>query len=283
MSSTLTTNLGLRKPSHRDPETLETWDYVLNNNFDMIDAAFGIRSYTEQNYVTNSDALTASINKLDIKMFDVASLSPTASQKAALAGPSGYAPNGLNPYATVSYVGGLITPARKIIIPAEYAGGVLWDAGAIIAGGSLTSDFEIVGAFGYNFYKWLSTIGETYYAVVRWKAPELFTGWSVVANTALIIDMLTEAAAATSTVGVTIYKDGVMGTPSVKGPFFGTAFTWHAERHSGVPAQAPLLFYDATDPVLASIGAGDVLVIAIAMASNNKFVKIGDITLQYTG
>lgn len=282
MSSTLTSNLGLRKPSHRDPETLETWDYVLNNNFDIIDAAFGIRSYTEQNYVTNSDALTSSINKLDMALFDVATLAPTADQKAALVGPSGYAPTSLNPYATVNYVGGLITPARKIIIPAEYAGGVLWDAGGIIAGGSLTSDFEIVGAFGYNFYKWLSTIGETYYAVVRWKAPELFSAWSAVANTALIIDMLTEAAAATSTVGVTIYKDGVMGSPSAIGPFFGAGGLWYAERHSG-GAQAPLLFYDATNPVLASIGAGDVLVIAIAMTSNNKFVKIGDITLQYTG
>ena len=39
MSSTYTINLGLRKPLHRDPETLESWDQVINNNMDLIDAA----------------------------------------------------------------------------------------------------------------------------------------------------------------------------------------------------------------------------------------------------
>lgn len=35
MGSTYTPNLGFRKPEHRDPETYESWDEVLNSNFDI--------------------------------------------------------------------------------------------------------------------------------------------------------------------------------------------------------------------------------------------------------
>jgi hypothetical protein len=45
-----------------------------------------------------------------------------------------------------------------------------------------------------------------------------------------------------------------------------------------------LIDFDATDPVLASISAGDVLMITVAMSSqNSKYAKAGDITIQYNG
>jgi len=83
MSSTYTTNLGLRKPAHQDPDTYETWDQVLNNNFDTIDAVFGARSYTEKNYILNSDSHSQSLDKLDIALKDVSGV-------AGISGFSGY-------------------------------------------------------------------------------------------------------------------------------------------------------------------------------------------------
>jgi hypothetical protein len=288
MGSTYTTNLTLRKPDHRDVETLEAWSYVLNSNFDLIDAAYGLRSYTEQNYIVNADSHSSSLNKLDMKLFDVAQLTPTANEKAALVGPTGYAPSAGNPYATVSYVTALAPIARKLILAPEYAGSVLWNGGSSPTGGVLTTDYELVTTYGYNFYKWLSTaVGfEVYNVMVRWKVPETFTGFLATANKALIIDICTDEASTTNNkVGATIFKEGV-GTPS---PFVAIASTgpgaWCSER-TGTDATA--IHFDSGDTVLSSLGAGDVLVIQIEMSSKGSsgtdhFVKIGDITIQYTG
>jgi len=66
MSSTYTTNLGLQKPSNKDPDTYDFWDQPNNGNFNIIDAAFGNRAYTQQNYISNSDSHSQSLDKLDM-------------------------------------------------------------------------------------------------------------------------------------------------------------------------------------------------------------------------
>jgi hypothetical protein len=259
MGSTYTLNLNLRKPDHRDADTLEAWSYVLNNNFDLIDTAFGLRSYTEQNYISNSDALTASLNKLDMKLYDIEQ----------------------------AVIGGSSSIARKVIIPPEYAGAVLYDGGFTpSAGAKFISDFEITGAYGFNFYKWLSDAGafDTYYVVVRWRAPESFVGFNPTLNNALIIDLCTDDTGTDTYAGVTIFKDGFPGVTSSIGPLSSAiAGAWHSHR-----AGNGLLSYDATNPVLSTIVAGSTLVMMIGLSSQNssgtdKWVKIGDITIQYNG
>ena len=289
MASTYTSNLVLRKPENRDPETFDTWDQSVNGNMDLIDVAFGARSYTEQNYITNSDPHSLSLDKLDMKLKDVNDLTPTSDQKAALVGPSGYTPSGLNPYATVNWVALGAPIARKIILSPEYPGGVLWADGAVITAGSLTSDFEFYplpppgAGFGYNHYKWVSTaiFQETYYVVIRWRVPESFTGFRTTANKALIVDIATEDTGTNAQIDAAIFKDtgGVPIFSNLSLISSTVAGVWYSER-----AGNEKVYYDATDPVLASIGAGDVLVMQIAMNSqNNKRAKIGDITIQYVG
>jgi len=289
MGSTYTTNLNLRKPNHRDPDTLDSWDYVLNSDFDILDSTVGSRLYSEQNYIVNSEPLSNSLNKLDQSVYDISLLAPTSDQKNALLGPIGYLPNAGNPYATVNWVALGAPIARKIILSPEYPGGVLWADGAVITGGSLTSDFESYplpppgAGFGYNHYKWVSTavFQETYWVVVRWRAPESFTGFRTTANKALIVDIATEDTGANAQIDAAIFKDtGGVPTFSLVSLVSSTvAGVWYSERVGNEK-----VYYDATDPVLASIGAGDVLVMQIAMNSqNNKWAKIGDITIQYNG
>jgi len=259
MSSTYTTNLNLRKPEYRDEDTKEGWggdatsEGVLNINFNTIDTAVGSRLYTAENYITDGEPLSDSIDKLDIELKVVAD----------------------------SIVG--VIP-RKIILSPEYPGGVLWADGAVITAGSLTSDFEHYplpppgAGYGYNFYKWVSTaiFQETYWVVVRWRVPESFTGFRTTANKALIVDIATEDTGTNAQIDAAIFKDtgGVPVFSLVNLISSTVAGVWYSER-----AGNEKVYYDATDPVLASIGAGDVLVMQIAMNSqNNKWSKI-----QYNG
>jgi hypothetical protein len=209
-------------------------------------------------------------------------VAPTANEKAALVGPSGYAPNAGNPYVTLSYAAGGYPMARKTILAPEYAGGVLWNGGVPPVGGTLTTDFEFASGYGYNFYKWDSSAiaYETYNVVVRWKVPETFVRFNTTANKALILDLLTQDTGADSYVGVTIFRDDTLGITSSIAPIASTvANTWYSERQGD-----EVLAFDATDAVLASLVANDVLVIIIAMRSQNtQYVKIGDITIQYVG
>jgi hypothetical protein len=283
MSSTFTVNLSLRKPEHRDPETLESWDAVLNDDFDKIDAAFGLRSYTAQNYIANGDSHSQSLNKLDIQLYDVALSLPTANQKAALAGPAGYPPTASNPYATQDWVSIGAPIAKKEVLSPEYPGGVLYDGGVTPTGGTLISDFEFnVANYGFNFYKWISTAVafETYNVVVRWKVPETFVGFNTTLNKALILDISTEDTGTDSYVGITIQKDdALLVTSSISTISSTVGALWYSER-----AADELIAFDAADSVLASISAGDVLIITIAMSSqNSKYAKVGDITIQYNG
>ena len=299
MASTYTSNLVLRKPENRDPETFDTWDQSVNGNMDLIDAAFGARSYTVQNVIQNSDTHSQSLDKLDQAVGavpfpvgpsgDLQSRSPTVDQKAALIGPVSHLPSVTNPYATVNWVALGAPIARKIILSPEYPGGVLWADGAVITAGSLTSDFEFYplpppgAGFGYNFYKWVSTavFQETYYVVIRWRVPESFTGFRTTANKALIVDIATEDTGTNAQIDAAIFKDtgGVPIFSNLSLISSTVAGVWYSERVGNEK-----VFYDATDPVLASIGAGDVLVMQIAMNSqNNKWAKIGDITIQYNG
>jgi len=284
MASTFTTNLNLRKPEHRDPETFDSWSYVLNSDFDLIDAAFGNRTYTEQNYIANSDSHSQSINKLDMKLADVNVLTPSINEKSALVGPTGYSPNVGNPYATMSYVTGLAPIARKIILAPEYLGSVLWNGGAAPTLATLTTDFEFdASIFGYNFYQWVSTKAswETYWAVVRWKAPESFVGFNLAANQALILDCCYEDIGTDAAAGVVIYKDDMGGISSTApaAPLVTVGGIWYSERVGNEK-----IYFDATDMVLSTISAGDVLIIMVGMQSqNNKWVKVGDLTIQYTG
>lgn len=292
MASTYTSNLNLRKPENRDLETYNIWDQVVNGNMDLIDDVIGTRSYTEQNYVTNSDKITASplggsIDKLDMQLKDVSDLTPTQDQKDALVGPPGYAPNAANPYATVNYVTVANQILRKVILAPEFAGAVFWDGGSPTVGGSLVSDFDLFSTppYAFNYYRWMSTEAayESYYIVVRWRIPEGFNGFYSVPNEALAIDLRTFDTGADTYAMVWIFKDGNL-TMSPIGPISSpVADTWYASRSGNA-----VLYYDASDPILASFSAGDVLGIIIGMSSQNstgadRYVDIGDITIQYVG
>ena len=171
MSTGETTNLHLTKPA-RGAEK-QTWgEPVLNNNFDIIDDAIGDRTYTEGNYILDDEPLASSIDKLDVKLHEVATsgtVGPTGpsgpmgpsgpSGSDGATGPSGPSGSGATGATGPSGPAGGIAIARKIILAPEYAGAVLYDGGVVPTAGAMTSDFEFDGVgWGYNFYKWYSSV-----------------------------------------------------------------------------------------------------------------------------
>ena len=276
MGSTYTNNLGLRKPEHRDPETVESWDGVLNNNFDLIDLAFGLRQYTEQNYISNSDSHSDSINKLDMVAKDVSDLAPTADQKAALVGEG--VPNASNKYVTKSYA----RPEQTVVLFPEFLGCTFSEAPGGANVGNITTDSEVITDRRFNFYEWLSAeiILNNYDLVVQWKVPATFLNWTATPNKALIIDINTDSITpADSHVDVELQKDGVALLSTLSNKVSIVATAWNAERFGN-----EVVYFGGADPVLYSLTPGDVLNIRITLHSkNSNKVKVSAITLRFGG
>jgi hypothetical protein len=220
-----------------------------------------------------------------MKMYDIELLTPTSSQKAALPGPTGYPPSLTNPYVTLNYIAFGIPVVRKQILAPEYEGGVLWNGGVAPVSATLTTDYELGSdSFGYNFYKWVSTAGafETYFVVVRWRCPDTFVIFNQTPTAALRVDFATEdITGADSRARFTYGKDNALGVTSSTGWTYGNVSgTWYSDRVGNIFGMT----VGGLDPILATFAAGDVLLVKIEMQSrNNKYVKIGDITIQYTG
>lgn len=274
MGSTYTPNLGLRKPANKDTETYDAWEQVVNGNLDIIDLAFGNRAYTEQNYIANSDSHSQSLNKLDMKLKDLADVAPTSDQKAALAGEG--TPSGSNLYTTKSYV----RMARKRILFPEFPSAVFCLDGGGANVGTLLTNSEVSGNYIYNHYKWLSAEAtlQTYDISIQYRIPETFLSFN--AARALIVDICTEEAANTNNkMDVILSKDGTAGTSSSTGNFSTVAATWYSEREGN-----EIVVFTSGDAVLSTLSAGDTLNILIRMYSkSSKYVKIGAVTIQYEG
>ena len=293
MASTYTINLGFRKPEHRDPETVESWDAVINANWDLIDVAFGARSYTAKAqgapaYLANADSHSLSLNKLAEALTDVNGLVPTATQFAALAGPgAGYSPTGANPYATINYV----RISRKEVLSPEYHGAVFSPNPSGDNIGNMTSDSEKITVgpvkYRYNYYQWYSDEGtlQNYDIVMQWQVPSTFLGFNIVAGKALILDIRTDDPdPANCHVDIELHKDGTPDTdPSIYISKLLDKVTatdvWVGERQG--PA---VIAFSSTDPVLLACAApGSILNIRISMNSmDSHVVKVGAITIQGT-
>jgi hypothetical protein len=268
MSSTYTLYNLLRKPEHRDPETYESWDQVINDNLDIIDSVLGVRTYTEQNYISNSDTHSQSLDKLDMELLD------TNTDIANLI------INITNNYITKTD----IWLARKAVLFPEFDGATFTLAPGGANLGTLTTDKEDHSDFYYNHYKWISTevTLQSYDIVVQWRVPETFKNFNAAVDKALIVDIATSQAAVTNNkVDVILSKDSLVSATSTIINKFSTpvAANWYSEREGN-----ELIAFDATDPILSSLSAGDTLNVVIRMYSQNSGeVKIGAITIQYTG
>lgn len=286
MASTYTTNIGLQKPEHRDPDTYYNWDVVCNGNSDILDSYLGAKSYTEQNYISNSDALTLSLNKLDVQLKDVSDVAPTVDEKAALAGISGQTPSAANPYVTLNYLlGGPSEVDKKHVLFPEFAGGTFALTPGGLNTGTMITNSEVVSSAGlnyrFNYYQWESA--ETadlhkYDIVVQWKVPSTFDSWTTTGYKALIIDFKTQINdPGECYVDVELTKDGSNLTSPYTG--YSSGGVWFAEKLGNESIRV-----DRSDAILSTIVAGDTLNIRITLASrDNYYVRIGGITLQYVG
>jgi len=260
MGSTYTTNLHLRKPGHKDPDTRNQWggsidepgdEGVLNINFNIIDLAVGPRSYTEENYILNDEPLSESLDKLDVKLQEV----ETSVDATSLI---------------------------EVVLFPEYPGATFSQSPGGLNTGQFTTDSEMQSNNRFNFYEWLSeeTVLNNYDILVQWKVPSTFIQWTEVENKALVIDIKTDTdSTADNNIEIELQKDGV-DSYSPSGPFTSTVGgEWNSDRFDN-----ELVFFDQTDAVLASISAGDVLNIRITLSSKdgNK-ARVGPITLRYLG
>jgi hypothetical protein len=149
--------------------------------------------------------------------------------------------------------------------------------------GTLTTDKEDYGNYYYNHYKWISDqiTMQNYDIVIQWRVPETFLNLLATANKALIIDLSTQENTTTNNkVDVILSKDGsILTTSTLANKVSTVAGVWYSERVGN-----EVVKFDATDPILSGLVAGDTLNIVIRMYSkNSKTVKIGAITIQYTG
>jgi len=274
MSSSYTTNLGLRKPANKDPDTFDIWDQVMNGNMEILDLAFGSRAYTQQNYIANSDSHSQSLDKLDMKLKDLADVAPTTDQKAALAGEG--TPSGSNLFVTKSYV----RMARKRVLFPEFPSAVLAIAPGGANTGILSTGAEVSGNYIYNYYKWLSAEAafQSYDISVQWRVPETFLEFDV--GRALVVDICTEEASAVNNkIDVILSKDGVAGSSSIADQFSTVLGTWYSEREGN-----EIVVFTSADAILSTLVVGDTLNIAVRVYSkSSKYVKIGAITIQYEG
>lgn len=282
MASTYTINLGLRKPEHRDPETVESWDAVLNNNFDIIDLYLGNKAYTHQYFIANTDSHSESLDKLDIALNAAVILIPTSDQRDALIGPPGHTPNAGNPYATIDYV----RISRKEVLSPEYVNVVLAPTPGGSNTGNMTGNSEVVNSGGvdyrFNHYKWISSevTLQKYDLVLQWQVPATFLGFNATPGKALILDIRTDSALpADCYVSVELHKDGTpIGTISSITNRTTPADAWASERLINEQVG-----FDSGDVVLASLSPGSILNVRITMGSKNSHVvKVGALTIQGT-
>lgn len=276
MSSTYTTNMNLRKPEHRDPETLETWDAVINANMDIVDEAFGLRQYVEQNYIANADSHCQSLNKLDMGLKDVADLAPTANQKAALVGEG--TPSASNKFVTKSYA----RPEQKVVLFPEFAGATFAEASGGLNTGELITDSELQGNSRFNFYEWLSAevVLNNYDILVQWKVPATFLNWTTTANKALVIDLKTDSTdILLNKASIQLQKDGSAPTSTLSDKVGTVGGAWNAERLGN-----EVIYFDQSNAILSSLTAGDTLNIKITLNSKSSSkIRIGAISLRYIG
>jgi hypothetical protein len=260
MASTYTTNLGLRKPEHRDPETFELWHQVLNDNWDAVDDAFGDRHYTGQTYILNSDTHSESLDKIDIAL-------------AAMA----------------TTVGSLVIepvkiPRKEVFYP-EFSGASFSKPAGGNNTGTMITDSEtiLIGGLPYrfNFYQWYS--GETtlqgYDVILQFRLPDTFTTWNTTTGKAITVDIRTEGgAAANAHVDVEVSMDGsaLATTLSDKVTEDGN---WKAEKLG-----TELVGFSRTDPGIFAAVPGSVVNVRVTLNSkDNCSAKLGAITFRYTG
>ncbi len=278
MSSTYTTNLGLRKPSHADPDTYNSWDVVINTNMDYIDTAFGPRSYSgappNGHYILASDNHSLSLDKLDVALFAVAINTPTTNEKAALAGEG--VPSVANKYTTRDYV----RVNRKEVLFPEFGSSVLTPSPGGANTGLMITDAEVVANYRYNHFKWESSevALQNYDISLQWRVPETLLNWL---TDALMVDICTEDINILNCkVDVILSKDGAAATVSKVDKVSTVAATWYAERLNN----ELITFSDVDLGTTLALIAGDTLNITIRVYSkSDNYVKIGAVTIGYRG
>jgi len=232
-----------------------------------------ISHYTQENYVTNEESHSLSLDKLDIELEKDALLMPTQDQKNALIGEN--APTINNNYVTKDYV----RKARKKVFFPEEADSVLTPSPGGANSGNMTTASEVHGNYTYNNYKWLSSevTLQNYDISIQWKVPETFLGFRTVANKALIVDICTQENTNTNNYAeVIIKKDGVATTSSILDKYSAVATNWYSEREVN-----ELIGFTYTDSVLSSLVPGNILDITIRVYSkSNKYAKVGAVTIQ---
>jgi hypothetical protein len=282
-----TPNLSLNKPDHADPAYYDSWDAVINTNMDTIDTAFGPRSYTEKNYIANTDVITASLDKLDMKAKDIDDLTPTLDQKGALLGYSN-TPSSTNKYLTEKdvVISSIVTNKLRTILHPKYPGSlqVLTTASPLLAPGAngvLSNDADVQNNYIYGYYKWVNaTVSlESCDILVQWKVPLTFVEFE--GSYALRVDLCTEDADDTNCgLEVILNIDGESATsvfPSTAPTdlAFGDAGTWMSARES-----SEVVDFAASDAILDALVAGDTLNIILRLFSkSSKYVKVGAISL----
>jgi hypothetical protein len=285
---TLTPNLALEKLDYRDIDYPD-WGTVENKNMDILDLAYGTLIYTEENYITSSsppppatpitvvESQSESLDNLDIVLESVAILMPTGDQKGALICEGGV-PDATHKYVTKSYV----RMDRKRVLFPEEAGSVVTPSPGGANLGNMTTATETSGNYIYNYYKWLSSevTFQNYDISIQWRVPEPFLGFRTTAFKALIVDIATEMASDVNNyVDVIIQKDGIATTFSSTHNFSSVGTNWYSEREGN-----ELIGFDSTNPILASLVAGNTLDITIRVYSqNSKYAKVGAVTIQYIG
>ncbi len=235
--------------------------------------------YTDENYINNGEAHSLSLDELDIELEKDALLMPTVEQKAALLGEG--TPATGNKYATKNYV----RVARKRILFPEGVGSVLTPSSGGSNSGNMTTTKEAHGNYVYNYYKWLSTEAtfQNYDISIQWRVPETFLSWH--ATRALIVDICTKENTTTNNkVEVILRKDGIAGSVTSGEVCSTVANDWYSERE--IPL-ASLIFAGTGSP-FSTLVAGDILNITIRCSSkengtSDAYVKIGAVTIQYTG
>jgi len=268
MGHSNTTNLGLIKPEHRDPDTYESWEQPVNSNMDLLDAAIGSRIYTEKKFVADGEPLSTSIDKLDAACKILDGLRITQDQWNAL---QVLAATTANFYVTKNYARIL----QKITLVPEYVNTVFHPSGANNLG-AMTHGYEEDGTYRWQYYKWLSTEAtlQSYDIAVQVRIPATFVVWS---TNALRIDICTQSNdAADCTVDATIAEDGTIGTTSsITGIVSTVGGTWYGDRASN-----SLITFPSSDAVISSLVGGELLNILIRCYSkSSNYVKIGNITL----
>ena len=163
--------------------------------------------------------------------------------------------------------GAYIDATGTIVFSAEYAGAAL-DADGTNNLGFMTSDNAGAGNSWMNYYEWYSAEAtiQDYDVIFRFTLPNDFTAWD--AANAIVIDYVTETGStANNNFTANVYLESNAVSLAAVGTTANAA--WSTVTISGGS--------------LATFTAGATGVIVLKMSSvNNNFVRLGDITLNYT-